>query len=277
MSQTHLTFPLIDPVLLRLGPVQIHWYGVMYLLGFLFAMWMANRRADRSQGLWTRKEVSDLLFNGFLGVILGGRIGYVLFYNLDLFLANPLYLFEIWKGGMSFHGGMLGVIFAMWLFGRKTQRHFFAVADFIAPLVPFGLGAGRLGNFINGELWGRVTDLPWGIIFPEAGPEPRHPSQLYQFVLEGVVLFIILNLAWKRQPPRGVISGLFLLCYGLFRILVEFVRQPDAQLGLYFNLISMGQILSLPMVLLGLAFIWAGYRHPGWFGNPHGPKKGVRM
>jgi len=277
MSQTHLTFPLIDPVLLRLGPVQIHWYGVMYLLGFLFAMWMANRRADRSQGLWTRKEVSDLLFNGFLGVILGGRVGYVLFYNLDLFLANPLYLFEIWKGGMSFHGGMLGVILAMWLFGRKTQRHFFAVADFIAPLVPFGLGAGRLGNFINGELWGRATDLPWGIIFPEAGPEPRHPSQLYQFALEGVVLFIILNLAWKRQPPRGVISGLFLLCYGLFRILVEFVRQPDAQLGLYFNLISMGQILSLPMVLLGLAFIWAGYRRPGWFGNPRGPKKGERV
>lgn len=266
MSATHLNFPKIDPVLLSVGPLQIHWYGVMYLVGFLFAMWLANRRADRSAGAWSRQEVSDLMFYGFLGVILGGRIGYVLFYNLPLFLDDPLYLLRIWQGGMSFHGGLVGVILAMIWFAHRTKRHFFTVADFVAPLVPFGLGAGRLGNFINGELWGRVSDLPWAMVFPTGGPEPRHPSQLYQFALEGVLLFVILNLVWRRQPPRGVISGLFLVCYGLFRILVEFVRQPDAQLGLYFNLISMGQILSLPMVLAGLLMIWVAYRKPAWFG-----------
>ena len=177
------------------------------LFGFAFAMWLAGRRADAPNSGWTRNEVSDLLFYGFLGVILGGRIGYVLFYNFDLFLADPTYLFKIWTGGMSFHGGLIGVITAMIWFAHKTQRHFFTVADFVAPLIPFGLGVGRIGNFMNGELWGRVTDVPWAIIFPEAGPEPRHPSQLYQFALEGVVLFIILNLFWRKHPPRGAISG----------------------------------------------------------------------
>ncbi|AUT43338.1 prolipoprotein diacylglyceryl transferase [Aeromonas caviae] len=260
-------FSQIDPVAFSLGPLSVRWYGLMYLFGFAFAMWLAGRRADAPNSGWTRNEVSDLLFYGFLGVILGGRIGYVLFYNFDLFLADPTYLFKIWTGGMSFHGGLIGVITAMIWFAHKTQRHFFTVADFVAPLIPFGLGVGRIGNFMNGELWGRVTDVPWAIIFPEAGPEPRHPSQLYQFALEGVVLFIILNLFWRKHPPRGAISGMFLLFYGLFRFLVEFVRQPDSQLGLYFNEISMGQILSTPMIVAGALMVWAAYKQPRLFGN----------
>ncbi|MFB2745914.1 prolipoprotein diacylglyceryl transferase [Aeromonas veronii] len=260
-------FSQIDPVAFTLGPLSVRWYGLMYLFGFAFAMWLAGRRADAPNSGWTRNEVSDLLFYGFLGVILGGRVGYVLFYNFDLFLADPTYLFKIWTGGMSFHGGLIGVITAMIWFAHKTKRHFFTVADFVAPLIPFGLGVGRIGNFLNGELWGRVTDVPWAIIFPEAGPEPRHPSQLYQFALEGVVLFIILNLFWRKNPPRGAISGMFLLFYGLFRFLVEFVRQPDSQLGLYFQEISMGQILSTPMIIAGALMIWAAYKRPQLFGN----------
>ena len=260
-------FSQIDPVAFSLGPLSVRWYGLMYLFGFAFAMWLAGRRADAPNSGWTRNEVSDLLFYGFLGVILGGRVGYVLFYNFDLFLADPTYLFKIWTGGMSFHGGLIGVITAMIWFAHKTKRHFFTVADFVAPLIPFGLGVGRIGNFLNGELWGRVTDVPWAIIFPEAGPEPRHPSQLYQFALEGVVLFIILNLFWRKHPPRGAISGMFLLFYGLFRFLVEFVRQPDSQLGLYFQEISMGQILSTPMIIAGALMIWAAYKRPQLFGN----------
>lgn len=260
-------FSQIDPVAFSLGPLSVRWYGLMYLFGFAFAMWLAGRRADAPNSGWTRNEVSDLLFYGFLGVILGGRIGYVLFYNFDLFLADPTYLFKIWTGGMSFHGGLIGVITAMIWFAHKTKRHFFTVADFVAPLIPFGLGVGRIGNFMNGELWGRVTDVPWAIIFPEAGPEPRHPSQLYQFALEGVVLFIILNLFWRKNPPRGAISGMFLLFYGLFRFLVEFVRQPDSQLGLYFKEISMGQILSTPMIIIGALMIWVAYKRPQLFGN----------
>ena len=260
-------FSQIDPVAFSLGPLSVRWYGLMYLFGFAFAMWLAGRRADAPNSGWTRNEVSDLLFYGFLGVILGGRIGYVLFYNFDLFLADPTYLFKIWTGGMSFHGGLIGVITAMIWFAHKTKRHFFTVADFVAPLIPFGLGVGRIGNFLNGELWGRITDVPWAIIFPEAGPEPRHPSQLYQFALEGVVLFIILNLFWRKNPPRGAISGMFLLFYGLFRFLVEFVRQPDSQLGLYFQEISMGQILSTPMIIIGALMIWVAYKRPQLFGN----------
>ncbi|HEH9439463.1 prolipoprotein diacylglyceryl transferase [Aeromonas sobria] len=260
-------FSQIDPVAFSLGPLSVRWYGLMYLFGFAFAMWLAGRRADAPNSGWTRNEVSDLLFYGFLGVILGGRVGYVLFYNFDLFLADPTYLFKIWTGGMSFHGGLIGVITAMIWFAHKTKRHFFTVADFVAPLIPFGLGVGRIGNFLNGELWGRITDVPWAIIFPEAGSEPRHPSQLYQFALEGVVLFIILNLFWRKNPPRGAISGMFLLFYGLFRFLVEFVRQPDSQLGLYFQEISMGQILSTPMIVVGALMIWVAYQRPQLFGN----------
>lgn len=258
MSQGYFQFPNIDPVLVSIGPLSIRWYGLMYLIGFAFALWLANRRADKPGSGWTRDQVSDLLFAGFLGVVIGGRVGYVLFYNFDLFLQDPLYLFKVWTGGMSFHGGLLGVISAMFWYARKNGRTFFGVADFIAPLVPFGLGMGRLGNFMNSELWGRVTDVPWAVVFPNGGPLPRHPSQLYEMALEGVVLFFILNWFIKKPRPLGSVSGLFLAGYGTFRFLVEYVREPDAHLGLFGGFISMGQILSLPMVILGvLMMVWA--------------------
>ncbi|MEG1347064.1 MAG: prolipoprotein diacylglyceryl transferase, partial [Hafnia sp.] len=251
----YLHFPSFDPVIFSIGPVSLHWYGLMYLVGFVFAMWLAVRRANKPGSGWTKDEVENLLYVGFLGVFLGGRIGYVLFYNFPLFLENPLYLFKVWDGGMSFHGGLIGVIVVMLVFAYRTKRNFFQVSDFIAPLIPFGLGAGRLGNFINGELWGRVTtDTPWAMLFPSSRSEdiplaasnpqwqeilnqygvlPRHPSQLYELLLEGVVLFIILNLFIRKPRPMGSVSGLFLIGYGAFRIIVEFFRQPDAQLGLF--------------------------------------------
>ncbi len=260
MNQEYFIFPEIDPVLIEIGPLSVRWYGLMYLIGFMFALWLANKRADKANSGWTREQVSDLLFAGFLGVVIGGRVGYVLFYNFGYFLDNPLYLFQVWTGGMSFHGGLLGVIFAMLWYGYKNKRSFFVIADFVAPLVPFGLGAGRLGNFMNGELWGRVTDVPWAIVFPSGGPFPRHPSQLYEFALEGVVLFLILNWFIGKPRPLGSVSGLFLLGYGSFRFLVEYVRQPDAQLGLFGDWISMGQILSLPMIISGLGLIMWAYK-----------------
>ena len=262
MSQGYLNFPHIDPILFEIGPLAVRWYGLMYLFGFMFALWLANKRADKPSSGWTRDQVSDLLFAGFLGVVIGGRVGYVLFYNFGYFLDNPLYLFEVWTGGMSFHGGLLGVITAMLWYGYKNNRSFFTIADFVAPLVPFGLGAGRLGNFMNGELWGRVTDVPWAMVFPTGGPFPRHPSQLYEFALEGVVLFLILNWFIRKPRPLGAVSGLFLFGYGTFRFLVEYVRQPDAQLGLFGDWITMGQILSLPMVIGGLLMmLWAFKRN----------------
>ncbi len=279
MSTSYLTLPEIDPVMFSIGPVALHWYGFMYLVGFVFALWLANRRAAKPNSGWTKNEVENLLYIGFVGVFLGGRLGYVLFYNLPTFLADPLYLFRIWDGGMSFHGGLVGVILAMVWFARRTRRRFLQVADFIAPLVPFGLGMGRIGNFINGELWGRVTfDTPWAMLFPNSRSEdiqlaiqdpslmdtlnqfgvlPRHPSQLYEMILEGIVLFIILNIFVRKPRPMGSVSGLFLIGYGAFRIIVEFFRQPDSQLGL-FGGISMGQILSVPMIIAGiLMIIWA--------------------
>ncbi|MBU3825338.1 MAG: prolipoprotein diacylglyceryl transferase [Candidatus Oceanisphaera merdipullorum] len=265
MSESHWVFPGFDPIAIQIGPLAVHWYGLMYLIGFVFAWLVANWRAAQPGSGWTKDQVSDVLFYGFLGVIIGGRLGYVFFYQFDTFLADPLYLVKIWTGGMSFHGGLIGVITALWLFARKHKKTFFAVSDFIAPLIPFGLGAGRIGNFINGELWGRVTDVSWGIIFPAAGMLPRHASQLYQFALEGVVLLIILNVAWLLRAPRGAISGLFLFCYGLFRFMVEFVREPDAQLGLYLDVFSMGQLLSMPMMLAGGIMLWAAFCRPQWY------------
>ncbi|HGM7035647.1 TPA: prolipoprotein diacylglyceryl transferase [Serratia marcescens] len=285
MSNSYLAFPKFDPVIFSIGPVSLHWYGLMYLVGFVFAMWLAVRRTNKPGSGWTKDEVENLLYAGFLGVFVGGRVGYVLFYNLPLFLDNPLYLFKVWDGGMSFHGGLMGVILVMFWFARRTKRTFFQVSDFIAPLIPFGLGAGRLGNFINGELWGRVTtDTPWAMLFPSSRSEdvalaaadpsllpllnqygvlPRHPSQLYELLLEGVVLFIILNLFIRKPRPMGAVSGLFLIGYGAFRIIVEAFRQPDAQLGLFDGVISMGQILSIPMVVAGIIMmIWAYRRRP---------------
>ncbi|OUR60848.1 prolipoprotein diacylglyceryl transferase [Colwellia sp. 39_35_sub15_T18] len=260
MTEQFLQFPIIDPIIFSIGPVALRWYGMMYLIGFLAAMFIANKAADNSKGLWTREQVSDLLFYSFLGVILGGRVGYVLFYQFDYFLADPLYLFQIWQGGMSFHGGLIGVIAAVFIFARKSNKSFLAVGDFVAPLVPIGLGMGRLGNFINAELWGRQTDVPWAMVFPTDSLQvPRHPSQLYEFFLEGVVLFAILYVITRKPRSLGLASGAFLIGYGIFRTIVEFFREPDAHLGLYFSFISKGQILSLPMILVGILVIYLGY------------------
>lgn len=259
MTLAAIQFPIIDPIIFSIGPIALRWYGLMYLIGFVFAMFIANKAADKSNGLWTRDQVSDLLFYGFLGVILGGRIGYVLFYNFDYFLSDPLYLFKIWTGGMSFHGGLLGVITAILYFARKEKKTFFEVGDFVAPLVPLGLGAGRIGNFINAELWGRETDVSWAMVFPtDSLGLARHPSQLYEFFLEGVVLFAIIYLITKKTKAAGVASGAFLAGYGLFRMFIEFFREPDAHLGFIFSFVSMGQILSMPMVIVGLGLMTWG-------------------
>lgn len=242
----------INPVALELGPLKVHWYGLMYLIGFAAAWWLGVRRARKPGSGWTEEQISDVIFWGAMGVVLGGRAGYVIFYNFDRFIEDPLWLFAVWEGGMSFHGGLLGVIAAMYLFGRKHGKSLFEMTDFIAPLIPVGLGAGRIGNFIGGELWGRVTDQPWGVVFPRGGDLPRHPSQLYEFVLEGVVLFVVLWWFSAKPQPRMAVSGMFLLLYGCFRSLVEFVREPDEHIMfLAFDWLTMGQLLSLPMIFLG--------------------------
>ncbi|MDX1755785.1 MAG: prolipoprotein diacylglyceryl transferase [Marinobacter sp.] len=257
-----LRHPQFDPVAISLGPLKVHWYGLTYLVGFLVGWWLGRIRARKPWSPINEQQMGDVLFYIAIGVILGGRFGYVLFYNFDRFLMDPLWLLRVWEGGMSFHGGLLGVMLAMWWFGRKVGRSFFEIADFIAPLVPVGLGAGRIGNFINGELWGRATDAPWGMVFPQA-PDAlaRHPSQLYQFALEGLVLFVALWWFSARPRPKMAVSGLFLTLYGCFRFLVEFVRQPDPQLGyLAFDWLTMGQLLSLPMIVAGLALMFMAYR-----------------
>ncbi len=260
MSDTHYTLPVIDPAIFELGFLSPKWYGMMYLVGFVAAWFLANKRLARTG--WSKEQLSDLLFWGFLGVILGGRIGYVFFYQFELFLQDPIYLFKINEGGMSFHGGLLGVLIALWLTARKLKVPFLVVGDFVAPLVPIGLGAGRIGNFINAELWGRQSDVPWAIIFPGAGPLPRHPSQLYEFALEGVALFVILWWFSKRPRPIGAVSGVFLLGYGSFRFFVEYFREPDAHLqDLFLDLFSRGQLLSAPMIIGGLLLILWAYRH----------------
>ena len=258
-----IEFPTIDPVAIHLGPVPVHWYGLMYLAGFSLAWWLGRRRARQTWRGWQPAELDDVVFYVAIGVILGGRFGYVLFYDLDRFLDSPSALLAVWRGGMSFHGGLIGVLLAMLLYGRKTGRSFFQVADFVAPLIPPGLGAGRLGNFINGELWGKTTDLPWGMVFPDprAGPDPRHPSQLYQMLLEGVALFVLLWLYSRRPRPTMAVSGLFLIGYGVFRFLVEFVRVPDEQLGyLAFGWLTMGQVLTVPMLAGGALLLWLAGR-----------------
>ncbi len=255
-----LHYPQLDPIAFQLGPVKVHWYGIMYLVGFVCAWLLAIYRAKKPHSGWDKEQVADFIFYAALGVILGGRIGYMLFYDFAGLLLHPLTLFKIWQGGMSFHGGLIGVALASYFFARRYQKNWFDVIDFAAPLVPIGLGAGRIGNFINGELWGRVTDVPWAMVFPHAGPLPRHPSQLYEFLLEGVLLFLILWLYSSKKRPRFAVSALFLVCYGAFRFAVEFFRQPDPQLGFVaFGWLTMGQLLSLPMILLGLFFFWWAY------------------
>jgi phosphatidylglycerol:prolipoprotein diacylglycerol transferase len=255
-----LVHPQFDPVALQLGPIAIHWYGLMYLVAFaqviLLGRWCI---AHRPWTGWDAKMLDDVLFYGVLGVILGGRLGYVLFYKPAEYLAHPFDILKVWQGGMSFHGGFLGVILAMALFAHRHQLRWLAVTDFIAPLVPLGLAAGRLGNFINGELWGRPTDVAWGMVFPNVDKLPRHPSQLYEFALEGLALFALLWLYSNKPRPMGAVSGLFLIGYGSFRFLAEFTRNPDDGIfGLMTFGISMGQWLSLPMVLAGIGMmVWA--------------------
>lgn len=256
-----LTYPEIDPVIFSIGFLKIRWYGLMYVIGFVIAWLLARRRARRDWSVIEPARVDDLIFYCMLGVILGGRIGYVLFYGMEYLLADPLYLFRITEGGMSFHGGLLGVMAAMWLFSRKLGVRTWALWDFVAPLAPLGLFFGRIGNFINGELWGKPTGLPWGF---RVGDEVLHPSMLYEALLEGLVLFAILWLYSARPRPVMSVSGLFLIFYGSFRFLVEFVRLPDEHLGyLAFGWLTMGQVLSLPMIVAGIVIFGLAHRRQG--------------
>jgi phosphatidylglycerol:prolipoprotein diacylglycerol transferase len=252
------TFPEINPVAFSVGPLQVHWYGLMYLLAFASAWGLGAWRAKHYKLDWTKEQISDLIFYGALGVILGGRIGYMVFYNTQVLIHYPLSLFKIWEGGMSFHGGLLGVISALWIFAYRFKKNLVDVGDFVAPLVPLGLGAGRIGNFINGELWGRVTDVPWAVVFRHVDGEPRHPSQLYEFGLEGILLFLVVWFYASKPRPRGRVSAVFLIGYSVCRIIAEFFRQPDEPIGfIAFGWLTMGQILSIPMLLLGLYLWWS--------------------
>lgn len=257
-----LIHPQFDPIALQVGPLAVRWYGLMYLAGFMAFLWLGKRRAQSQpwHGM-NAQDVDDLLFYGVLGVVLGGRLGQVLFYEPGYYLAHPLEILAVWKGGMAFHGGMLGVFVAMALWARKSGKTFFQVTDFIAPLVPLGLMAGRIGNFINGELWGRVADpaLPWAMIFPQVDSLPRHPSPLYQAAGEGLLLFVILWLFSARQRALGAVSGMFMIGYGVLRFAAEYFREPDHGIFGLSYVVSMGQWLSLPMVLFG---IWLMLRRP---------------
>lgn len=277
-----LTYPELDPIAVSLGPVKVHWYGVTYLMAFALAWWLGRQRARREEAPVSREQVEDLIFFGAIGVVLGGRIGYTLFYNLPAFADNPLVLMEIWKGGMSFHGGLLGVLIALWLYARRLGVTFFHLADFVAPLVPLGLLCGRIGNFINAELWGGPSASRLGMRVPceynlaaqelcerVGSPDglysmPVHASQLYEAALEGVALFVILWLYSAKPKPVAAVSGLFLVGYGSFRSVVEFVRMPDSQIGfLAFDWLTMGQLLSLPMIFIGALLMLKAYRYPG--------------
>ena len=267
----HPHYPDIDPIIVELGPLAVRWYGLAYLAAFVLCWWLGNRRADRPGSGWNRQEVSDLVFFGAVGAVLGGRIGYTLFYGFEQLLRDPLFLLRIWEGGMSFHGGLLGAIVGLWLFGRRSGRRFLDVGDFAAPLVPLGLGFGRLGNFANTELPGRATDSVFGLVYPCSAEAvrainplcvgqwesfARHPSPLYQAFAEGLVLFVIVWWFSSRSRPVGMVSGLFLAAYGMLRFCTEFFRQPDSHLGfIALDWLTMGQVLSLPMCIIGILLL----------------------
>jgi phosphatidylglycerol:prolipoprotein diacylglycerol transferase len=258
-----LEHPNFNQVAFEIGPLAIHWYGITYIVAFGGAWLLARYRIRSSPGGWTDEQVSDLVFYGALGAVIGGRLGSVLFYNFDRFLGDPLWLFKVWDGGMSFHGGFLGVLAAYYWYSRRIKRPYFEVMDFIAPFAPFGIAAVRFGNFINAELWGRPTDVPWGMVFPmlNDGGIPRHPSQLYEMALEGIVLFVILWWFSSRPRPRGAVAGVFAIGYSVFRIFVEFFREPDLDIGfIAFDWLTMGQLLSLPMLIAGVALTLYAYR-----------------
>jgi len=253
-----LTYPEIDPVIFSIGFVKVRWYGLMYVIGFLVGWWLARRRSQRSDSPVTPEQVDDLVFYAMLGVIVGGRVGYAVVYGWSQLTSDPLYLIRITEGGMSFHGGLVGVMTAMWLYGRKLGHSIWRMTDFVAPMVPLGLGFGRIGNFINGELWGKPTDVPWGFL---VNGQVLHPSQLYEALLEGFVLFAVLWIYSAKPRPYLAVSGMFLLLYGLFRFAVEFWRVPDAHLSyLALGWVTMGQILSLPMIIAGAALLVMAYR-----------------
>ena len=258
-----LPYPNINPVAFHIFSWPVYWYGLMYLIGFIGGWIVLRLRLAYSPRNFTPDQLSDVIFFTAVGAIVGGRIGYMLFYNWQMLFTQPLLLLQTWKGGMSFHGGLLGVLIALWLCGRKIKKPFLAMTDLVAPAIPIGLCAGRIGNFINSELWGRVTDMPWGMVFPNGGPMPRHPSQLYEAMLEGVVMFIVLWLFSAKPRPLGAVSGLFAILYGSFRCLVEFFRVPDEQIGyLAFGWLTEGQLLSIPLILVGIALMVCAYKHP---------------
>jgi phosphatidylglycerol:prolipoprotein diacylglycerol transferase len=254
-------YPDIDPIAFALGPLQVRWYGLMYLGGFALGWLGARARAKRADSPIEPSKVDDLVFYAALGVIIGGRLGYMLFYNFEALVSDPLSVLAVWRGGMSFHGGLVGVLLAMWLYARRIGRSFFQVTDFLAPWIAPGLGLGRIGNFINGELWGKPTDVPWAVVVDGV---PRHATQLYEAVLEGLVLFLVLWLFSSKPRPTMAVSGLFLVCYGTFRSLVEFVRLPDEHIQyLAFGWLTMGQLLSAPMIVAGVFLLAYAYRKGG--------------
>jgi len=253
-------YPDINPIAFAIGPLKVHWYGLMYLLSFVFGWGLGVYRTRLPHVHWKREEVGDYLFYVVLGVVVGGRLGYMLFYQPEILFTHPLQLFYVWQGGMSFHGGLLGVLLASLWFAHRTRRGFWDVTDFVAPLVPLGLFFGRIANFINGELVGRVTDVPWAMVYPQYGPLPRHPSEFYEAGLEGLALFAILWWFARKPRPRMAVSGVFLLGYGCFRFFCEFFRQPDAFLGFVaFGWMTMGQVLSAPMIIFGILLLVIAY------------------
>jgi len=255
-----IPYPNIDPVFLRLGPIQFRWYGLMYLLGLAAAYFVIKFQAAAHKVSLTKEQIYDLIVYAAVGVFVGGRLGYTLFYNLSYYLEHPAKIVAVWEGGMSFHGGLLGTILAMWLFARRRGFSFYTIADLATPAVPIGLGLGRLGNFINGELYGRPTDVPWCMVFPGGGPECRHPSQLYEAGLEGILLFVVLWLISRRATPPATMCWSFITGYGLCRVVVEFFREPDMHLGYILGPFSMGQVLSAPMILIGAFMLAWGFQ-----------------